>query len=117
MNAPEPGGVQPLRTSDDEPVFEEAWHAQVLALAFNLVERGRFSNAQWSAALDAELAAAQRRGEADDVETYYCAVLVALEGLLDSHSELSMSELAVRIEQWREAYLRTPHGQPVALNS
>ena len=34
----------PLVRNDNGPVFEEGWQAQVLALAFNLVDRGQFSS-------------------------------------------------------------------------
>ena len=114
MNESE-GSPGPLVRNDGGPVFDEGWQAQVLALAFNLVERGQFTSVQWSHALGAELVNASERGEADNSATYYQAVLRALEGLLDSQQGLSNTALDERTEAWREAYLRTPHGQPVTL--
>ena len=69
--------------NDGGPVFDEGWQAQVLALAFNLVERGQFTSTQWSEALGAELVLANERGETDNSATYYQAVLSALEKLLE----------------------------------
>jgi nitrile hydratase accessory protein len=106
---------KPLVEHDTDVIFQEGWHAQVIALAFNLVERGQFTNAQWSESLGAELAKAKKAGEADDSETYYRAALTALEGLLHGQASLSADSLDDRTEAWREAYLRTPHGQPVQL--
>ena len=107
----------PLARHDGEPVFEEPWQAQVLGLAFNLIEQGQFTSTVWSDALGAELVAAEERGEPDNGETYYRCVLAAMEKLLDTQSSLTANSLDARTEAWREAYLRTPHGKPVALGS
>ena len=105
----------PLLRNDGGPVFDEGWQAQVLALAFNLVERGQFTSTQWSEALGAELVLASERGETDNAATYYQAVLSALEKLLDTQDSLRSQVVDQRTEAWRAAYLRTPHGQPVEL--
>ena len=116
----QPGGVdtelpKPLVEHDTDVIFQEGWHAQVIALAFNLVEQGQFTNAQWSESLGAELANAKKRAEPDNSETYYRAALAALESLLHGQQSLSTDSLDDRTEAWRKAYLRTPHGQPVQL--
>ena len=87
----------------------------MLALAFNLVERGQFTSTQWSEALGAELVLANERGETDNAATYYQAALSALEKLLDTQDSLRSQVVDQRTEAWRAAYLRTPHGQPVEL--
>ena len=113
---PEHDGISgPLARHDGEPVFEEPWQAQVLGLAFNLIEKGQFTSAAWSDTLGAELVAAEERGDADNGETYYRCVLAAVEKLLDSQSSLTANSLDTRTEAWRQAYLRTPHGKPVEL--
>lgn len=111
----ESDALGPLVRSDEGPVFEEGWQAQILALAFNLVDRGQFTAVQWSEALGAELASASQRGEIDDSDTYYKAVMTALEKLLHAQDSLPCEMLDQRTEAWRQAYLRTPHGQPVEL--
>lgn len=105
----------PLARYDDSPAFEEPWQAQALALAFNLIDQGAFTNVQWSEMLGAKLVEANDRGEPDTTETYYQCVLAALEALLASTDGLPAAELDERTEAWRRAYLRTPHGHPVEL--
>lgn len=116
MSEPESLALGPLARHDGGPIFEEPWQAQVLALAFNLVERGQFSSVQWSEALGAKLVKARESGDTDDSTTYYCAVLAALESLLDERRSLPRRSLDERTQAWREAYRRTPHGQPVELS-
>ena len=117
MNPSESPAPGPLARRDTEPVFDEPWHAQVLALAFNLVEQGVFTASQWSEALGAALKEAQAHGEPDDPQTYYRSALAALETLLDTDGRLSAARVKDRVEAWRQAYLHTPHGQPVELSA
>ncbi len=111
----QPDALGPLVQNDNSPVFDEGWQAQVLALAFNLVERGQFTSVEWSEALGAELEKSKQRGEPDNSQSYYQAVLTALEGLLDAKKSQHIELIDERTEAWREAYLRTPHGKPVEL--
>ena len=117
MSEADPQALGPLARRDDEPVFDEPWQAQVLALAANLMDRRVFSNVEWSNALGAELKSAEARGDSDDAKTYYGSVLAALEGLLASDGRVSTGDLGLRTEAWRRAYLNTPHGQPVNLTA
>ena len=110
---PAEGDDRPLAGQDDSPPFEEPWQAQALAMAFNLIDRGAFTNEQWSEALGAKLAGA--RGESDTTGTYFQCVLAALEALLDDSKRLPATTVDGRTEAWRRAYLRTPHGKPVEL--
>ncbi len=117
MTRPEGDAVAPLARRDDEPLFDEPWQAQALGLAFSLSDAGVFTPAQWSRALGA----AHRRilaGGADDTpQTYYEAVVAALEGLLREGGGISASALEQRVKTWRRAYLNTPHGRPVKLTA
>ena len=105
----------PLVRRDGEPAFEEAWQAELLALAYALADRGVFSPSQWSEALGAALRRAAADGAPDDQATYYTAALAALERLLATDGRLGPAAVTARTEQWRAAYLATPHGQPVEL--
>jgi nitrile hydratase accessory protein len=102
-----------LKAKDGEPVFGEPWHAQTLALADLLVKRGAVSAARWTETLGAEIKALE--ASPDDRETYYRAVLAALERLLAENGSVTAAELDEREHQWERAYLRTPHGKPVEL--
>ena len=63
-------------------------------------------------ALGAELRRANERGEPDDHTTYYAAALAALERLVAKNGSVTTGALAQRFEEWRSAYLNTPHGRP-----
>lgn len=117
MNAADDPQIGPLAGLDGEPAFDEPWQAQVLALAFALSQEGVFTPVQWSDALGAELRRSGRRGEPDDQTTYYAAALAALEGLIAADGRVSPVGFSSRIEQWRRAYLNTPHGKPVELSA
>ncbi len=109
--------LAPLARRDDEPVFDEPWQAQALGLAFSLSERGVFSPAQWSQTLGATHRQILARGAPDTPQTYYEAVVQALEQLIRENGPFSAELLEDRVQTWRQAYLNTPHGQPVKLEA
>ena len=117
MSEADSGALGPLARRDHEPVFDEPWQAQALALASNLMDQGVFSNIEWSDALGAQLKSADARGDRDDPPTYYRCVLAALEELLANDGRVSTGDLGLRTEAWRQAYLNTPHGRPVELTA
>lgn len=108
-------GPKPLFDVDGDPIFDHAWQAEALGMAFTLIEQGYFSNADWSETLGAELKCAATAGQVDNSDTYYTAALVALETLLNAKG-VPMSEQEERKDDWAQAYAATPHGQPVMLS-
>jgi nitrile hydratase accessory protein len=117
LNVPEAIEIKPLAQADGEPAFEEAWQAELLALAHALSEIGVFSSTEWSETLGAQLQRMSARGEADDRNTYYRAALAAIEQLIAEDGRINADALAARTEDWRRAYLNTPHGKPVELSA
>jgi nitrile hydratase accessory protein len=117
LSRPDPDPIGPLARRDGEPVFDEPWQAQALATAFALVENGLFSRPAWSEALGAELRRAEEAGAPDTAETYYRAVVAAIERLVAECGAASAESLTERRKAWRQAYLDTPHGQPVILDA
>ncbi len=111
----ETDALLPLAGRDGDPVFDEAWQAQALAIADTLVQNGLFSASVWSQALGAALAAAERDGEADDQDTYYRCVLRAVETLIEDNSDIDRAAMRRQREEWEQAYRQTPHGEPVLL--
>jgi nitrile hydratase accessory protein len=97
------------------PVFREPWEAHAFAMALALHERGLYTWSEWAEALGAEIAAAQRAGDADRGDTYYHHWLAALERLVASKGASSAQELARYRRAWDRAAGRTPHGQPIEL--
>ncbi len=102
---------------DEGPVFKEPWEAQAFALALKLHEAGHFTWAEWTEALSAEIKAAQARGDPDLGDTYYRHWLAALERLAAEKGLVPAGALAARKAAWRQAFLDTPHGQPVLLEA
>ena len=100
---------------DGEPVFDEAWQAQLLAMIDQMINNGMFSNVLWSDTLGQNLKAAEADGKADDIDTYYAAVLTTFETLLAQSSDVSAETITDKQQAWERAYLSTPHGQPVIL--
>ncbi len=101
----------------DGPVFAEPWQAEAFALTVRLHEAGCFSWPEWAAALSAVLREVRERGEVDDGSRYYDHWLVALERLVTAKQMLSAPDLERRKVAWTQAYLSTPHGQPVELRA
>ena len=101
MSPPEPS---------KEPVFAEPWQARAFALVRKLAERGHFTSSEWTAALAREVAG-------DDGSHYYEHWLAALEKLVVDKGLADSAALLARKEAWHDAYLHTPHGQPVELPS
>jgi nitrile hydratase accessory protein len=97
------------------PVFREPWEAKAFAMAVRLAEQGVFTWAEWTEALSGEIAVARAAGEPDLGDTYYMYWMHALEALLAQKTSVAMADIAVRAEDWRRAYLNTPHGQPIEL--
>ena len=107
--------LKPLASLDGNPVFDEPWQAEALAIADTLVQSGMFSASAWSSALGLALKQADSRGDEDTQETYYQCVLIALETLVAGHSDIDAEAMTGKRKDWEQAYLATPHGQPVRL--
>jgi nitrile hydratase accessory protein len=101
----------------DHPGFDEPWQATALALADTLSRNGLFTPAAWSEALGAALRRAEAAGRPDNSETYYAAVLEALEELLAARGAIPPDMRSARLQAWRQAHLETPHGEPVVLRA
>jgi nitrile hydratase accessory protein len=106
-----------LPRDEGGPVFNDPWEAHAFALAVGLSESGCFSWSEWSAALNQEIRAAQERGDPDLGYSYYQHWLNTLERLCTEKGLMSSADMHRRKEQWREAYLHTPHGQPIELSA
>lgn len=115
LNPRKTADLTPLKRMDGDPVFDEPWQAQVLAMADTLVSQGIIAPTAWSERLGAELENAQSTGAPDNIDTYYKAALRALEHLLERYGGISANAVSTRRDGWEQAYLATPHGQPVEL--
>jgi nitrile hydratase accessory protein len=100
---------------DLRPAFNEPWQAEAYALVQVLIETGRISPQEWASAFGAALRQAAAN-EPNSGETYYTSLAEALERVLVTEGTLQEAEVGQRIDDWRAAYNRTPHGKPVRLD-
>jgi nitrile hydratase accessory protein len=100
-----------------EPVFTEPWQAQAFALVLRLHEHGLFTWNEWAACLAQAIADAQGEGDPDLGDTYYRHWVAALERILRDKGIAPPLVLASLQQAWRIAAEKTPHGEPVRLNS
>ena len=119
MSVPEPSEISDLIPASlmdgAAPVFAEPWQAQAFALTVTLHQAGCFTWSEWASALGTEIA---RAGDADlGGARYYEFWLGALEKLVVAKGIASPTDIDVTAAAWRDAYLRTPHGQPVDLHA
>lgn len=102
----------------EEPgVFAEPWHAQLFAITMRLAQAGHFTWTEWSEHFGAVQSAAADAGAPNDGSGYYDAWLAALEGLLIERGIADAGDLAEIKSAWTDAYLQTPHGEPVELKT
>ena len=101
--------------NEQHPVFAEPWEAHAFAITVKLSEKGLLKWSEWTDALTEEIKMAKEQGLPDFGNNYYQFWLSALETILLEKNILKNSDLKSRIEQWRSAYLSTPHGKPVKL--
>ena len=97
------------------PVFVEQWEAHTFAITVKLSEKGLLKWSEWLDVLAEEIKEAKDQGQPDFGNTYYQFWLSALETILLEKNILKKSDLKSMMEQWRHAYLSTPHGSPVKL--
>jgi nitrile hydratase accessory protein len=101
--------------SAPEPVFAKPWHAQVFAVTVALNEAGCFDWPDWAARFSKTLKRSGLDRELDGGDDYFHAWLETLERLLDELGAAIPEEVTQIKNAWEEAYLTTPHGQPVHL--
>ena len=102
---------------EDGPVFRAPWEAAAFALAVRLSQEGHFTWQEWTETLTQEIAKAQRQGDPDLGNTYYYHWVSALERLCGEKDLVGRPEMDRRKEEWRRAYLSTPHGKPIELSA
>ncbi len=86
-------------------------------MADTFIARKVVAPSVWSETLGEELRQAETRGEPDNVSTYYNAALKALERIVVEYGGISAEAVSERRAAWEDAYLSTPHGQPIRLKN
>src|SRR3984893_12107616 len=95
--------------------FAEPWMAQAFACAIQLSRQGLFTWSEWVEVLSTEIKTHPEQPSETCDAAYYRQWLAALETIVGLKNAASSAEITERQEAWRQAYLNTPHGQPVEL--
>ena len=98
-----------------EPVFSAPWHAQLFAMTVHMSEAGHFTWPVWVAHFSATLAQHGADASLNGGDDYFLAWLETLEDLLAKEGHVSPDMLQALKAAWTQAYLETPHGQPVRI--
>ncbi|MFK0206451.1 nitrile hydratase accessory protein [Agrobacterium sp. NPDC090283] len=108
---------QSLKLPRDEggPIFDEPWHAQVFAVTVELSKQGKFSWSEWAECFSDEIKAAPAKEGETVNQAYYRQWATALIEMTEARGLIPKGDVVERTEEWRRAYLNTPHGQPVLL--
>ena len=114
MNQAQLTATPSLPLTEDGPIFSAPWQAQAFAITVRLFEEGHFTWPEWVQYLSAEIAVASDARE-DSLDVYYRHWLTALEQLVMDKGLASTGEMNRRKEEWRRAYVNTPHGSPVEI--
>ncbi|AVF38017.1 nitrile hydratase accessory protein [Rahnella sikkimica] len=97
--------------------FEHPWQAQVFSLIVYLHQAGNFSWKEWVDVFSEEIKASPlRKGESIN-DAYYRQWVSAAEKMFISLKLAVKDDVIRRTDEWRQAYLNTPHGMPVVLTS
>lgn len=101
---------------DDAPPFAEPWHGMVFALTMKTAQNGHFTWPEWGQKFASNLARHSAAGSPKDASHYYDIWLETFEDILDERGLAGAKELGLLKQAWTEAYLHTPHGDPVILD-
>ena len=112
------GGDMPLPVQEAYgAVFAEPWQAHAFAMVLQLHEKGLFTWPEWAAALTDEIRKAQTTGDADTGATYYMLWLNALEATVLAKQLGTADQIHDLEHAWEAAAAKTPHGQPIVLET
>lgn len=104
-------------SNQENVVFDEPWHAQVFALAVELHKVGKFTWPEWAEVFSDVIKENPTLPHEGVNEAYYRQWTIALMRVLETQRILTKQDILIRTEDWRQAHLKTPHGQPVLLDN
>ena len=95
--------------------FEKPWHGQIFAITVSLSENKVFEWSEFSKALadQIKIDKTEKQNGSDD---YFFSWIKALENLIIKKNVVDQSNLNITKQKWKDAFLATPHGQPVKIN-
>lgn len=109
------GGLPPGEEGQEEPVFDHPWQAQAFSLVVHLHKAGHFPWKDWVQVFSDEIKAMPAQPGERVNDAYYRQWIAAMEKMVASLGMAGAGDISHRADEWRRAYLNTPHGQAVAL--
>jgi nitrile hydratase accessory protein len=104
-----------LDIDNETPPFDHPWQAGAFGLIVQLHKSGHFTWPEWVEVFSAEIQAHPAQPGETTNDAYYRQWLAALEQVVNAEGFVSSEDIAARAEEWRVAYLNTPHGEAVHL--
>ena len=95
--------------------FISPWQADLFAIAVLLCEAGHLDRAELSEAVQRAASSASPENGVAAGEERFAAALRTLERALADRGVANRREVDSAQDEWRQAYLETPHGAPVKL--
>ena len=102
---------------ESNPVFAIPWQADIFVTAVSLSHNGLYRWAEWVDGFSLIINQHPQQQDETSEDAYYRQWLLALENMLSTKEVISPADIQARTEQWRHAYLNTPHGHPVELSA
>jgi len=107
--------VRDLPGNGAGPVFLEPWHAEAFSLVVTLHRQGAFGWNEWVELFSDTLRDVPAESGESVESAHYRRWLLTLESIVARKRLASVEEMTQRKEEWRHAYLHTPHGEPMEL--
>lgn len=101
---------------EDQITFQNPWHGQVFAITVQLSENGNFSWTEFVEIFGDSLKEARLKlSDLNGNDDYFNCWLEALEEIIILKEMGNSKILSVLKNDWVNAYLSTPHGDPVKI--
>ncbi|MEC5344931.1 nitrile hydratase accessory protein [Brenneria populi] len=104
-----------LPRDEEGPVFDKPWQAKAFSLIVHLYKAGLFPWSEWVHTFSEEIKAAPAQPGESVNDAYYRQWTAAMEKMTETLGLTAPDDIALRTREWRQAYLNTPHGQPILL--
>ncbi|MDQ1214315.1 nitrile hydratase accessory protein [Pantoea anthophila] len=104
-----------LPCDEEGPVFDKPWQAKAFSLIVHLHRAGLFRWAEWVQIFSKEIKAAPAQPGESVNDAYYRQWTAAMENMMTALNLAVPDDISRRTQEWRQAYLNTPHGQPIVL--
>ena len=110
--------IEPIPVQEgNRPAFDEPWQAQAFSLLVALHRKQKFPWKNWAETFGAVIVREPSLAGESTNDTYYRQWVTALVEFLSRHDIVEEMEITAREEEWRKAYLNTPHGNSILLEN